>query len=78
MAAPEDWVGRMVTVGLEFRGAGPYSGELGEVSDRGIVLVHRRANLPDQHIFYPWRLVGWIQPSEVEYRTCGESSEESF
>jgi hypothetical protein len=48
MAAPEDWVGRTVTVGLEFRGAGPCAGELGEVGDRGIVLLHRRANPPDQ------------------------------
>ncbi len=76
MAAPEDWVGRTVSVGLEFRGSAPYAGELSEVSDRGIVLVHRRANLPDQPIFYPWRLVGWIQPSEAEDRTGGQSGEE--
>ena len=75
MAAPEDWVGRTVTVGLEFRGAAPYAGELGEVSDRGIVLLHRRANLPDQPIFYPWRLVSWIQPSEAEDRAGGGDRE---
>ena len=77
MAAPEDWVGQTVMVGLEFRGEGPYTGELGEVSDRGIVLLHRREGAADQSVFYPWRLVGWIQPSQAEDRTGRREAQES-
>ena len=60
MAAPEDWIGKQVTFGME--GANRFvSGELVEVSDRGIVLLAAGSSSPPPQVFYPWRVVRLIQ-----------------
>jgi len=65
-AAPEAWIGRDVVLGVGASGA-RVSGELREVSDRGVVLhygaEHGRA---PGHVFYPWSNVQAIQlPDEA-------------
>ena len=60
MAAPEDWIGKQVTFGMEGENLA-VSGELAEVSDRGIVLVTARGDTPQVRVFYPWRVIRLIQ-----------------
>ena len=63
MAAPQDWIGKQVTFGLE--GASDFAtGELVEVSDQGIVLIATRVTNPPAppiRVFYPWRVIRLIQ-----------------
>ena len=66
-SAPEAWIGRDVVIGVGASGA-RVSGELREVSDRGVVLhygaEHGRAG---GHVFYPWSNVQAIQlPDEKQ------------
>src|SRR3954447_16713653 len=54
-SAPETWIGRDVVVGVGASGA-RVSGELREVSDRGLVLHYGAEQGRDPgHVFYPWR-----------------------
>ncbi len=65
-AVPEAWIGRDVVLGVGASGA-RVSGELREVSDRGVVLhygaEHGRA---PGHVFYPWSNVQAIQLPDEE------------
>jgi hypothetical protein len=66
-AAPEAWIGRQVVVGIGTTGA-RLSGELREVSDRGVVLHYGTETGRDSgQVFYPWSNVQAIQlPDEEE------------
>ncbi len=65
--APEAWIGRDVVIGVGASGA-RVSGELKEVSDRGVVLHY---GAPEHgrdpgHVFYPWSNVQAIQLPDEE------------
>jgi hypothetical protein len=64
---PEAWIGRDVVIGVGVSGA-RVSGELKEVSDRGVVLHYGAEHGRDPgHVFYPWSNVQAIQlPDEAQ------------
>lgn len=62
---PDAWVGREVVAGFEIGGATKYEGTLESVGERGIVLRQEYAEAT-LTIFYPWRVVTWIYPSDDE------------
>ena len=65
-SAPEGWIGRAVVVGVGASGA-RVSGELREVSDRGVVLHYGAEPGRDPgHVFYPWSNVQAIQLPDEE------------
>jgi hypothetical protein len=65
-SAPEAWIGRQVVVGIGTAGA-RLSGELREVSDRGVVLHYGIETGRDSgRVFYPWSNVQAIQLPDVE------------
>ena len=60
-SAPEAWIGRDVVIGVGGSGA-RVSGELREVSDRGVVLHYGADQGRDPgQVFYPWSNVQAIQ-----------------
>jgi hypothetical protein len=64
--APEAWIGRQVVLGIGTQGA-RLSGELKEVSDRGVVLHYgTETGREPGHVFYPWRNVQAIQLPDEE------------
>jgi hypothetical protein len=68
--APEAWIGRDVVLGVGASGA-RVSGELREVSDRGVVLHYGAEHGRDPgrapgHVFYPWSNVQAIQLPDEE------------
>ena len=66
-SAPEAWIGRQVTVGIGTQGA-RLSGELKEVSDRGVVLHYGiETGREPGHVFYPWLNVQAIQLPDEEH-----------
>ncbi len=64
---PEAWIGRDVVIGVGVSGA-RVSGELKEVSDRGVVWHYGAEHGRDPgHVFYPWSNVQAIQlPDEAQ------------
>src|SRR5919107_4959379 len=65
-SAPEAWIGRQVVIGVGASGA-RVSGELREVSDRGVVLHYGADHGRDPgHVFYPWSNVQAIQLPDEE------------
>ncbi|MBA3474260.1 MAG: hypothetical protein H0T57_13715 [Rubrobacter sp.] len=64
---PEAWIGWDVVIGVGVSGA-RVSGELKEVSDRGVVLHYGAEHGRDPgHVFYPWSNVQAIQlPDEAQ------------
>ena len=65
-SAPEAWIGRDVVIGVGASGA-RVSGELREVSDRGVVLHYGTDHGRDPgHVFYPWSNVQAIQLPDEE------------
>ncbi len=65
-SAPESWIGRQVVVGIGTAGA-RLSGELREVSDRGVVLHYGiEAGRGSGHVFYPWSNIQAIQLPDEE------------
>jgi len=65
-SAPEGWIGRDVVIGVGASGA-RVSGELREVSDRGVVLHYGADHGRDPgHVFYPWSNVQAIQLPDDE------------
>jgi hypothetical protein len=65
-SAPEGWIGRAVVIGVGGSGA-RVSGELKEVSDRGVVLHYGADSGRDPgHVFYPWSNVQAIQLPDDE------------
>jgi len=75
MAAPEDWIGKRLYIGLE-GGREAISGELIEVSDRGAVFAYTEDNDASlRNAFYPWRIVRFLDldPSESESQQSPEA-----
>jgi hypothetical protein len=66
-SAPEAWIGRDVVIGVGASGA-RVSGELREVSDRGVVLHYgaEQHGRDPGHVFYPWSNVQAIQLPDEE------------
>jgi hypothetical protein len=65
-SVPEAWIGRDVVIGVGGSGA-RVSGELREVSDRGVVLHYGAEHGRDPgHVFYPWSNVQAIQLPDEE------------
>ncbi len=65
-SAPEAWIGRQVVIGIGAAGA-RLSGELKEVSDRGVVLHYgAETGRESGHVFYPWSNVQAIQLPDTE------------
>ena len=65
-SAPEAWIGRQVVIGIGTQGA-RLSGELKEVSDRGLVLHYgTETGREPGHVFYPWSKVQAIQLPDEE------------
>jgi hypothetical protein len=65
-SAPETWIGRDVVIGVDASGA-RVSGELREVSDRGVVLHYGTDQGRDPgHVFYPRSNVQAIQLPDEE------------
>jgi hypothetical protein len=74
-SAPEAWIGRRVVVGIGTAGA-RLSGELKEVSDRGVVLHYGIETGRDSgHVFYPWSNVQAIQLPDEEQAADEEPPE---
>jgi hypothetical protein len=67
MAAPGDWTGQQVKVGLQSHVAArrgeASEAELIDVNERGVVLA---SNVPEgrRPVFFPWDKVLWIYPVE--------------
>ena len=71
-SAPEGWIGRDVVIGVGASGA-RVSGELREVSGRGVVLHYAPDHGRDPgHVFYPWSNVQAIQLPDEEQATDEE------
>ena len=65
-SAPETWIGRQVVLGIGTQGA-RLSGELKEISDRGVVLHYgTETGREPGHVFYPWSNVQAIQFADEE------------
>ena len=66
-SAPEAWIGQDVVIGVGASGARG-SGELREVSDRGVVLHYgaEHGGRDPGHVFYPWSNVQAIQLPDEE------------
>ena len=61
VAVPDDWVGKRVALRLE-GGSGALSGELTEVSDRGVVIDASFEREAHPHpLFFPWGAVRVIE-----------------
>ena len=74
-SAPEAWIGRDVVIGVGASGA-RVSGELREVSDRGVVLHYGTDHGRDPgHVFYPWSNVQAIQLPDKEQAADEEPPE---
>ena len=75
-SAPEAWIGRDVVIGVGGSGA-RVSGELREVSDRGIVLYYgaEHSGRDPGHVFYPWSNVQAIQLPDEEQAADEEQPE---
>lgn len=70
MAAPDDWLGKRIGISLENTSPNVIMGEMLEVSDRGVVLSAPDADNPPSTIFYPWRMIRFVQLDPVaEIRT---------
>lgn len=54
---PESWIGETVIVALSIRNPKEFSGRLGEVNDRGIVLSLNPDSMNEVEAFYPWAAV---------------------
>jgi hypothetical protein len=71
-SAPEAWIGRDVVIGVGASGA-RVSGELREVSDRGVVLHYGADHGRDPgQVFYPWSNVQAIQLPDEEQAAAEE------
>ena len=70
MAIPEDWIGKPVQIRLE-RADREITGNLVEVNDCGVVLTYAQNNAPSRTLFYPWRVVPFIEV-EPEQEASGD------
>ncbi len=60
MSAPEDWINKQVAIGISGVKPQLISGELLEVSDRGVT-ISVPFGVSTSTIFYPWRIVEMVQ-----------------
>ena len=60
MSAPEDWINKQVSIGISEVKPQFISGELLEVSDRGVT-ISVPVGVSTATVFYPWRMVQVIQ-----------------
>ncbi len=60
MSAPEDWINKQVAVGISGVKPQLISGELLEVSDRGVT-ISVPVGVSTSTVFYPWRMVQMVQ-----------------
>jgi hypothetical protein len=61
MVAPEEWIGRRVVIQIEGLSEDLIGGELLEVSDRGLVLSRIVEGPHPAPVFFPWRVVRFVQ-----------------
>jgi hypothetical protein len=73
MAIPEDWIGKPVQIRLE-RADREIPGNLVEVNERGVVLTYALSNAPSRTLFYPWRVVLFIEV-EPEQESPGDGTQ---
>ncbi len=60
MSAPEDWINKQVAIGISGVKPQLISGELLEVSDRGVT-ISVPVGVSTSTVFYPWRVVEMVQ-----------------
>ncbi len=60
MSAPEDWINKQVAIGISGVKPQLISGELLEVSDRGVT-ISVPVGVSTATVFYPWGMVQMVQ-----------------
>ena len=60
MSAPEDWINKQVAIGIAGVKPQLITGELLEVSDRGVT-ISIPVGVSTSTVFYPWRMVQMVQ-----------------
>ncbi len=60
MSAPEDWINKQVAIGISGVKPQLISGELLEVSDRGVT-ISVPVGVSTSTVFYPWGMVQMVQ-----------------
>ena len=61
MAAPEEWIDGRFVVQIEGSSEDFIGGKLQEVSDRGLVLSRTVEGGQPAPVFFPWRVVRFVQ-----------------
>jgi hypothetical protein len=66
----EAWIGQPIVLGVELGNGQIMSGTLEGVDDKGVVVLQSLQG-GDRPVFYAWRLVAWMHPSEGREREEG-------
>ena len=67
----EAWIGQPIELWVQLANGQHVSGTLEGVDDKGVVVLHSLQGVGNRPVFYAWRLVAWMHPSEGKERDEG-------
>jgi len=67
----EAWIGQPIELWVQLGNGQHVSGTLEGLDDKGVVVLHSLQGVGTRPVFYAWRLVAWMYPSEGKERDEG-------